>query len=315
MIYTMNGLELSEKFYVEYGAPMLRNEFPQLADVVAVGLVGSGSECFGYDDEISRDHDFEPGFCIFVPDAIDDGDFFRLDKAYRRLPREFMGFRRTIDAPVGGSRHGVFRTSEFFSGKVGTSDGNLQLKEWFFVPEQGLAEVTNGKIFRDDLGEVSDIRHRLLYYPEDVRLKKIAGNLLVMGQSGQYNYSRCISRGDTAAAQLAVNEFVKSALNVIFLINKSYCPYYKWIFRALRELPVLSNLYDDLEYLISSPNYDDFPKEKEYIIEHICRDIIGELRIRRITNFNGNEAEGHAYSVNNGIKDGNIRNLHILYGV
>lgn len=311
----INGLELSRRFYNEYGAPMLRNDFPHLESVVAVGLVGSGSECFGYDDEISRDHDFEPGFCIFVPDGIDDKDFFQLDKAYRRLPREFMGFTRTTDAPVGGSRHGVFRISDFFLGKVGTPDGNLQPKEWFLVPEQGLAEATNGKIFRDDSGEVSDIRRRLFYYPEDVRLKKLAGNLLVMGQAGQYNYSRSISRGDTAAAQLAVNEFVKSALNVIFLINKKYCPYYKWVFRALKELSKLSELYDDLEYLISTPNYDDFSKEKEYIIEKICKAIIGELRLEGFTNFNGNEAEGHAYSVNNKIKDGNIRNLHILYGV
>ena len=311
----MNGLELSEKFYIEYGVPMLQNEFSHLESVVAVGLMGSGSECFGYDDEISRDHDFEPGFCIFVPDGIDERDFFQLDKAYRRLPREFMGFSRTVDAPVGGSRHGVFRIGDFFSGKVGTPDGNLQLREWFLVPEQGLAEATNGKIFRDDSGEVSDIRRRLFYYPEDVRLKKLAGNLLVMGQSGQYNYPRCISRGDTAAAQLAVNEFVKSTLNVIFLINKKYCPYYKWVFRALKDLPILSELYSDLEYLISTPNYDDFSKEKEYIIERICRKIIGELRIEGITNFNGNETEGHAYFVNNKIKDGNIRNLHILYGV
>lgn len=311
----MNGLELSEKFYIEYGVPMLQNEFSHLESVVAVGLMGSGSECFGYDDEISRDHDFEPGFCIFVPDGIDERDFFQLDKAYRRLPREFMGFSRTVDAPVGGSRHGVFRIGDFFSGKVGTPDGNLQLREWFLVPEQGLAEATNGKLFRDDSGEVSDIRRRLFYYPEDVRLKKLAGNLLVMGQSGQYNYPRCISRGDTAAAQLAVNEFVKSTLNVIFLINKKYCPYYKWVFRALKDLPILSELYSDLEYLISTPNYDDFSKEKEYIIERICRKIIGELRIEGITNFNGNETEGHAYFVNNKIKDGNIRNLHILYGV
>jgi hypothetical protein len=306
---------LSEKFYIEYGVPMLQNEFSHLESVVAVGLMGSGSECFGYDDEISRDHDFEPGFCIFVPDGIDERDFFQLDKAYRRLPREFMGFSRTVDAPVGGSRHGVFRIGDFFSGKVGTSDGALQIKDWFFVPEQGLAEATNGKVFRDDSGEVSAIRDRLSYYPEDVRLKKLAGNLLVMGQSGQYNYPRCISRGDTAAAQLAVNEFVKSALNVIFLINKKYCPYYKWVFRALKDLPILSELYSDLEYLISSPNDEEIARKKKTIIEKICDEINLELRKEKLTDFGGNETEGHAYSVNNKIKDGNIRNLHILYGV
>ena len=60
----MKGLELSKRFYETYGAPMLSEKFPELEDKLAIGLVGDGSECFGYDDDISRDHDFEPGFCI-----------------------------------------------------------------------------------------------------------------------------------------------------------------------------------------------------------------------------------------------------------
>ena len=63
----MNGLELSEKYYRTYGAPMLHDLFPEIEGIVAVGLVGSGSECLGYDDELSRDHDFEPSFTIFLP--------------------------------------------------------------------------------------------------------------------------------------------------------------------------------------------------------------------------------------------------------
>ena len=63
--------------------------------------------------------------------------------------------------------------------------------------------------------------------PRDVQLKKLAGNILTMGQAGQYNYSRCLERNEAAAAQLSVVEFVKSAINVIFLLNKKYQPYYK----------------------------------------------------------------------------------------
>ncbi|MBO7398596.1 MAG: hypothetical protein J6V10_05830, partial [Clostridia bacterium] len=63
----MKGLELSEAYYNEYGRKMLENDFPQLKDYLAAGLCGSGSECFGYDDELSKDHDFEPGFIIFLP--------------------------------------------------------------------------------------------------------------------------------------------------------------------------------------------------------------------------------------------------------
>ena len=63
----MGGLELSREFFDAYGKPMLEAQFPHLLPKLAAGLFGSGSECFGYDDEISRDHDFEPGFCIFLP--------------------------------------------------------------------------------------------------------------------------------------------------------------------------------------------------------------------------------------------------------
>ena len=63
----MNGMELARGYFEEYGLPMLRKEFPELLPHLAAGLFGSGSECFGYDDEISRDHDFAPRLCLWIP--------------------------------------------------------------------------------------------------------------------------------------------------------------------------------------------------------------------------------------------------------
>ena len=83
----MNGLELSERFYLECGKPMLEEQFPALLPYLAAGLLGSGSECAGFDDETSRDHDFEPGFCLFLPgeDLIDRRTEFLLERAYAKL--------------------------------------------------------------------------------------------------------------------------------------------------------------------------------------------------------------------------------------
>ena len=64
----MKGLELAKKYYLECGAPMIKEQFGKYEHLIAVGLIGSGSECLGYDDDISTDHDFEPAFCIFLPD-------------------------------------------------------------------------------------------------------------------------------------------------------------------------------------------------------------------------------------------------------
>ena len=89
----MKGLDLARRYYEEYGKKMLEEEFPQALPFLAVGLVGSGSECYGFDDEISKDHDFEPGFCIFLPDeeAVSRRDAFLLERAYAKLPREYGG--------------------------------------------------------------------------------------------------------------------------------------------------------------------------------------------------------------------------------
>ena len=313
----MKGIELSKRYYEAFGKPMLEEQFGAFVGVIAVGLVGSGSECFGYDDEISQDHDFEPGFCLFLPgeSIVDRKIAFQLERAYAKLPSEFMGFRRAPLSPVGGNRHGVLRMGDFLLEKTGTPDGAMSLLDWFSVPEQSLAEATNGEIFRDDLGWFTETRQRLSYFPEDVRLKKLAGNLLLMGQAGQYNFARCIRRGDRAAAQLAAGEFVTSALRAIFLLNRKYLPYYKWQFRALTELEKLSSLYVDLEAILTGENTDVAAREKQQRIDRVCKSVTDEVCTEGLSSYHGDAMEGYAHSINDNIADATLRNQHVLFGV
>ena len=295
--------------------PMLREQFAALLPHLAAGLLGSGSECFGFDDAVSRDHDFEPGFCIFLPgeDVVDRRAGFQLERAYAKLPREFEGVSRPVLLPVGGARRGVLRTGEFFTGKVGAPDGALTLGQWLSLPEQALAEATNGEVYFDNAGELSAIRERLAYFPEDVRLKRLAGHLLLMAQSGQYNYVRCLAHGEPAAAQMAVGEFVKSALSAVFLLNRRYQPYYKWSFRALRGLPLLSELAAPLEALLTTDNAA--PAEKSDTIERVAAAVIDALQAQDLTQAVCGDLEKHAYSVNDRVSDGDLRNAHVLAAV
>ena len=313
----MKGLELSRKYYEEFGKPMLREQFPEIEHLIAVGLVGSGSDCYGYDDDISRDHDFEPGFCLFVPDEriIDEKTFFNLERAYSKLPKEFCGYKRSLVKPVGGSRNGLFRTNDFYNKKIGSPNGELTYEQWFSLPDYALAEATNGKVFKDDFGEFTEIRNKLKNMPEDIFLKKLAGNLLIMAQSGQYNYPRILNRGETASAQLALFEFSNVAMKVYFLLNGKYMPYYKWQFRALRELPNGEFMADSLEFLISTDNGTENANIKNEIINIIAEEIIGILKQKAITKATCNDLEKHAYSVNDFIKNGDLRNTNILIGV
>ena len=308
----MKGLEISRQYYTSYGVPMIAEQFPHLESLIAVGLVGSGSECYGFDDEISRDHDFEPGFCLFIPDdeRIDNKTVFALERAYSKLPNEFMGLTRLKQQPVGGSRHGVIRISDFYLEKIGLSDGNLSLYDWFRIPEYALAEATNGEVFRDDLKVFTNIRNRILQQPEDVRKKKLAGHILMMAQSGQYNYSRCLAHGETGAAQMGMLEFVNHAMHTIFLLNQKYMPFYKWSFRALRNLPVLGKCEKDLEFLFSQPNVDHFPRQKQELIENLAANVIDVLCVGT-----GNDLESCAYLINESISNGRLRNEHILFAI
>lgn len=313
----MNGLELSERFYLEYGKPMLEEQFPELLSKIAVGLFGGGSECFGFDDEVSRDHDFEPGFLVLLPgeQIVDRRAAFLLERAYAKLPKEYLGINRSAVAPVGGARHGVLRTAEFFRDKVGAADGILTVSQWLTVPEHALAEATNGKLFFDGYGEVTRIREGLSRYPEDIRRKKLAGELLLMAQAGQYNYARCLRHGETGAAQLAVAEFTKAAMHAAFLLNGVYMPYYKWSFRAMRALPKLSMLAETLEVLLTTDNEPETAESKAAMIEDAAADVIDELTAQGLTKAICGDLEKHAYSVNDSIADSEIRNLHILAAV
>lgn len=313
----MTGLEISKAYFEQHGLPMLREQFPALLPHLAAGLTGSGSECLGFDDETSRDHDFEPGFCLFLPDesAVSRQDAFRLERAYAKLPKEFMGLKRNLMNPVGGSRRGILRMAEYYQNKVGAPDGRLTVSQWLTLPDYALSEAVNGEIFFDGPGDVTAIRRRLSRYPEDIRKKKLAGQLLLMAQSGQYNYARCLRHGETGAAQLSACEFVKAAMQAVFLLNNAYQPYYKWSFRAMRALPRLSLLAELMEYLLTTGNEADLARDKQDVMESVAADVIDELQSQKLTQAVCGDLEKHAYSVQDGIADGEIRNLHILSAV
>ena len=92
----MNALETSRSYFETFGRPMLERDFPQVLPYLAAGLFGSGSECFGFDDAVSADHDVEPGFCLFLPgeDVVDRRTAFLLERAYARHNQDRRGFRR-----------------------------------------------------------------------------------------------------------------------------------------------------------------------------------------------------------------------------
>ncbi|MBN1364557.1 MAG: DUF4037 domain-containing protein [Syntrophaceae bacterium] len=308
----MNGLTLCEQYFHKHGLPMIRESFPAHAERIACGLVGDGSECFGFDDEISRDHDWGPGFCMWL--TIEDYDDIAKDlmKKYDQLPETFLGYGPRRQSEWGSERVGVFEIGNFFSRYIGYKTVPQKNEEWMIVPESSLAAATNGKVFYDPFGEFSYIRDRLLqFYPEDVRLKKIAARCMTIAQSGQYNLERSLKRGDQFAVRYAETKFCVDVISLIFLLNRRYTPFYKWISRTLVTLPRLGReIHEKVESLIKTPE----PQLKPKLVEDICSIIIAELKTEGLTDSSSTFLLDHGPIIQSKIQDKKLRERNVWIG-
>lgn len=244
----VKGLDICKRFYEEYGRPMIREVFYEDVNRIAVGLFGEGSDCFGYDDEQSRDHDWGPGFAVFVTRATAGIIGERLAYEYSKLPEEFAGFAR-IATDEGRGRVGVKIIEDYFKEKLGNAfdEENCEVitENLGLVEEAVLAELTNGEVWKDEEGIVSRIREELSGYYDGLTWKrKLSVYLIKMGQSGQYNLARTLKRGDRATAIITLADYIKFTMHTLFLLNRRYAPYDKWLMRAAGELAIHPEIAD-----------------------------------------------------------------------
>lgn len=313
-----NGMQLAKEYWQTYGKQLL--ELPKFRDYknrIAAGLVGHGSECYGFDDEISRDHDFGPGFCLWLTDEDYKKIGDDLQAAYNDLPQEFAGFGSRKETPRAKScesskRVGVFSISEFFENITGFSAAPSKNEPhlWLSLSEPTLAAATNGQIFADPLGEFSKTRQSFKLMPDDVRISLISRRLGMMAQAGQYNVPRMLARKDGAAAWLSINEFVRATASIVFLLNNpisaGYLPYYKWQFAALRKISArmasrLSGVANQLESLMrlssaacfggigfgeGTKGSSEAESKINEIIQNVCNEVVQELKYQGLSDCN-----------------------------
>lgn len=307
----MRGLDEARQLYLQRGAQLIHERFPEYEGRIAVGLCGHGSECFGYDDELSRDHDFTPGFCLWLTAEDDRLIGVELSRAYRELHIE----RAQKRSELAESSRGVNRIDLFFRRYTGSDGAPESWEQWLYLPSYALAEASNGQVWRDELGEFSRQRELIRTgMPEDVRLKKLAARAALMAQAGQYNFTRCIKHGQQGAAMLALTEFVKAASDMIYLLNRAHMPYYKWAFRGMEELGALSDMRPALEFLLLGENDEEGLNVKAGVVEDICAAVIKELQKQRLSHGNWDYMEPHAFEITEHIENPQIRALHVMEG-
>lgn len=308
----MKGLALSELYFEAYGRPLLEQKYGRYLHRIAAGLVGHGSECLGFDDAFSQDHDFGPGFCLWLlkEDYDEIGEVLRHD--YETLTESFLGFSGRKGTPQGAGRVGVFEIGAFYRGITGYEEPPKKLVQWLYLPEEVLSSAVNGKVFVDEAGVFSQIREGFLHYPNDVRLKKLAVRLGMMAQAGQYNFGRAGRRGDMGAMYFSMAEFCKAAVSAVYLLNDRYAPFYKWQLAGMDSLPVLRDVRPMLEYLMGAPipgTAGTAASELERRIEEICVLFMEELNRQGLSSSWEPFLETQKQEVLLRIADSGIRNL------
>ena len=307
----MKGLELAERYYEEVGLPTLTRAFPELMPRMAFGLCGEGSECLGYDDDLSRDHDFGPSFCIWMSDEDFANYGLQVRRAYSWLPQEFLGYHGRSVTEQGGGRVGAMRISDFYRKFTGCPAGPQTNLEWLRVPEHLLAQAVSGRVFRDDAGTFTGIRAQLLaFYPEEVRWKKMAARAVTMAQAGQYNYPRSIKRGEDGAAYFALREFLMAAFSMAHLLEKRYMPYYKWAHRSFEEGNLLAEHREDIRQMMARP----LDRANAQRAEDICHSIRLAWQSQGLTRLDEDFLEPQGWELYRRITDPDLRARHIMDG-
>lgn len=270
--------EKNHIFYENHVAPMIRGRFSEYESRIAVGIAGEGSDCFGFDDEISRDHDFGTGVCIWLTD--EDMTVFgkELSEAYDDLVSEK---ERSYYTDRLKERRGVMTVHDFYSNILridcNTKDCVMSEDEWQKLDHSCLATAVNGEVFYDGPGEFTAFRKLIKgYYPDRVWRIRIAEKMHEYSANLQVNYQRCMTRGDTVAAEMCRIQGMTAAMELFFLMKREYMPFYKWAFRALTELDEtgefrsrieeLANLHSDRNSWEGTKYHPNRPNLKDMVV-------------------------------------------------
>ena len=261
----MRGLTIARDFFVSWGYPFLKSNFPDLAGKIAAGRI-LGSDVLGGDDEFSRDHDWGPQFDLF----LSAGDYAslgeRLSQAMNAAaPNPWNGYRL---AGAGDNSVRLESIPGWFSKYLKLERFPVTPADWpSFNFESTLYFLRHAEIWVDATGEFSKWRTTLHEYPEELLRARLAEECFRIWHHGEYNFvQRMARRRDPVAISICLGEFVTGVMRIVLLMSRDFAPYWKWLpfeFRKRTEAQLYGNL---LEELVS---IRDIERQVE-IVQRLC---------------------------------------------
>jgi hypothetical protein len=247
--YSLNGekyvtesiVDVSRDFFFDVLKPVLEREFPLETSQTAFGVFGYGSEVLQFDDEYSSDHHWGLRINALMPDYLFEG---RQEELLRvvgdKLPATYRG--HSLREGFSGDKGLLLASLEgYLRSTIGADQPPETYEEWLRIPEEDIIHIVNGEIWWDESGCFTAIRAAFLeYYPEPVRLRKIAHWCRYFSGMGSYALKRAILRGNEYYAAVAFGKAIRWGVQLAFMLDKQYYPYDKWIMAYFRRLPRLA---------------------------------------------------------------------------
>ncbi len=273
--HSISGIDLSERFYNDVIKNIIETEFPDLK--YAAALIGPGSEVLGLDDEISKDHDWGLKLMIFIEEARFDSCKETLNDIFgKSLPYTFLGhsthwvfnedkIMRPEFIEEGKVNHQIeiYSVKSFLKKYLALDNLVLSEKDWLVLPEQRLLEFTSGKIFFDNLGELTVAKSKLSYFPDNVWKYKILSQWNYISQEISF-VGRTRLAGDELGARIEASRLARLIIEMVFILKKKYIPYPKWLTTVFQQISIAKKMYP---LLLDIMKENDEETREKYLCE------------------------------------------------
>jgi hypothetical protein len=235
-------IDVSRAFFDEVVRPILVREFPSETAQTTFGVFGYGSEVLRMDDDYSRDHHWGLRINALMPEGLFRSHADVMMRALSaQLPATFRGYALREGYTKWG---GLELTSleAYLDRTIGTAHPPQTYQEWLSIPEEDIIHVVAGEVWHDPAGRFTAVREALsAYYPEPVRLRRIAHWCRYFSGMGTYALKRAILRENELYATITFARAMRLGVQLAFLLDRRYYPYDKWLLAFFERLPRMAN--------------------------------------------------------------------------
>jgi hypothetical protein len=308
MVEFIPGVIFAKQYYEEVVRDLIEDSFPNVP--YSIGRMGQGSDVLGYDDTISTDHAWGTWLELFLSAS----DFTTYSKRIYKmlgenLPSSFKSHSTHWDQSPEGSwvedthsegfinhRIDIHTIQSFFERHIGFNPHETPTPaDWLVFSEQGLLEVTQGKVFHDGLNQLERIRKKFEYYPEDVWKYLLSTQWARISQE-EHLLGRAGYMDDELGARIIASRLVRDVMRLCFLMEKKYAPYPKWFGTAFKELESHTTFEPLLLETLEAIDWKTRDKAFSVVLEQIAK-LHNDLKITEVVDPNTRSFHGRPFTV------------------